>query len=101
MPDALLAGQGYGDELTLPRLPDRWAVVRTLQPSDATQFHDPLKDLVGKPFGEQAVYTVAGWWSDLAADPLAGAVGPTRLDARLAELGWWVLHDDDDYALVE
>lgn len=161
MPDALLSGKDKDGALELPRLPDRWVVVRTLQPSEGAQvevrgwvidaptatviplpsydgtvptssvqpliqpldgaaggsllwtasyqasagrfgFHDPLDDLEGKkPEGEQAVYTVAGWWSVLDQDPLAGAAGPLRLDARLARLGWHVVHDGDDDALVE
>ncbi len=165
MPDALLAGSGAaGGTLALPPLPDRWVVLRTLQPVGARQvhvrgwvldaptgsvtplpayagtpgpppdpapqrldpldgaaggslmwtasyhasagrfgFHDPLDDLAeaGPPDGGQAVYTVAGWWSDLGQDPLAGAAGPNRLDGALAGLGWYVVHDGDDEALVE
>ena len=163
MPDALLAGahDEAAKSLALPRLPDRWAVVRTLQPVGSRQirlrgwvidartgavaplstftgtppaggvpyepldgaaggslmwtasytasagrfgFHDPLDDLAGgteRFEGDQAVYTVAGWWSDVAADPLGAVEGMQRLDARLAELGWHVVHDGDDEALVE
>jgi hypothetical protein len=164
MPDALLAGSGgqTGSELELPALPDRWVVVRTLQPVGARQvrlrgwvvdaptgsttpleeytgtpapapdgvpvldplngsaggsllwtasytasagrltFHDPLDDLGGDPLaGNQACYTVAGWWSSLDADPLADALGGLGLDRLLNGLGWWVVHDEYDDALVE
>ena len=40
MPDALLAGSGgqtADEQLTLPALPDRWVVIRTLQPVGARQ----------------------------------------------------------------
>ena len=67
-------------------------------------FHDPLDDLPAAGsaeaptgvHGSGAVYTVAGWWSDLAQDPLAGSVGQRHLDERLAELGWHVVHDASD-----
>ena len=49
----------------------------------------------------KAGYTVAGWWTDSGQDPLAGAAGPNRLDVELAGLGWHVVHDGDDEALVE
>jgi hypothetical protein len=64
-------------------------------------FHDPLTDIAaaGELFGNQAVYSVAGWWSDLAGDPLGAAEGMPALDQRLAELGWRVVHDGDDEAL--
>jgi hypothetical protein len=62
--------------------------------------HDPLDDLPalidatkGKLYGGRAVYTVAGWWSDPASDPLAGALGPAMLDDRLTGLGWYVNPD--------
>ncbi|MEX2282225.1 MAG: hypothetical protein WEE89_07055 [Gemmatimonadota bacterium] len=66
--------------------------------------HDPLTDIpatgsTAAPNGLDAagaVYTVAGWWSNLADDPLAGSLGRQHLDARLAELGWHVNHDADD-----
>ena len=58
----------------LPRPARRPAALREVAPHG---FH-----------GDQAVYTVAGWWSDPAHDPLAGARGQAALDARLAELGW-------------
>ncbi|MGO4257992.1 hypothetical protein [Marmoricola sp. RAF53] len=71
-------------------------------------FHDPLTDLdqvraASAPAGfagDQAVYTVAGWWTDPAADPLDGARAPAGLDAALRALGWHVNHDvnDDDVA---
>jgi hypothetical protein len=62
--------------------------------------HDPLSggDLAGTA---HASYTVAGWWSDQAKDPLAAVAGPSRLDARLAELGWHVVHDAEDDVLLE
>jgi hypothetical protein len=65
--------------------------------------HDPLTDLAGLatvfPHGfhrGRAVYTVAGWWTDAAQDPLAGTVGTTSLNARLAQLGWYVTGDGGD-----
>ncbi len=158
LPDALLSAQrasSASDSLALPALPDRWVVVRALQPvgarhasvrgwvidavtgsvttldsyagtvapgtrarldpldgtsggsllwtasyaasADRFALHDPLTDLrgvdgavpAGRWSGDQAVYTVAGWWSDSGADPLNRAHGPAALDARLAELGWF------------
>jgi hypothetical protein len=74
---------------------------------DHFAFHDPLADLDGLAeqapggfAGHQAVYTVAGWWSDETQDPLHDARGPAGLDAVLARLGWYVEHDanDDDVA---
>jgi len=69
-------------------------------------FHDPLTDLdalaEGAPDGwdgDQAAYTVAGWWRDQAEDPLAAARGPEQLGAVLAGLGWTVDHDGDETAL--
>jgi hypothetical protein len=60
-------------------------------------FHDPLDDLPPAGIGaEGAAYVVAGWWSDLAADPLGASVGPERLDAAVAALGWHVTHDRAD-----
>ncbi|MEJ1109453.1 MULTISPECIES: hypothetical protein [unclassified Kribbella] len=163
MPDALLVGADNPatKSLDLPPLPDRWVVVRTLQPVGGRQvhvrgwvidarigsvtplatyagspdpapqgtpvldpldgaaggsllwtasytassgrfgFHDPLADLTEKYAGDQAVYTVAGWWSELGQDPLGAAAGAKALDARLAKLGWYVVHDGDDEALIE
>ncbi len=70
-------------------------------------FHDPLADLdelaEDAPDGwdgDQATYTVAGWWSDQGEDPLAAARGPEHLDAVLASLGWTVDHDGDETALT-
>ncbi|MBV1856288.1 hypothetical protein [Catellatospora tritici] len=160
LPDALLAGRHdtQTGQLVLPRLPDRWVVVRALAPQGARQallrgwvidaatatvtplesypgtpgaaagpvldpldaaaggslmwtasytasadrfaFHDPLADLTPDLHADQAVYTVAGWWSDLGADPLAGAAGPARLDAALAAKGWRLVHDDDDTSVL-
>jgi hypothetical protein len=165
MPDALLSG-GHNDatgNLAMPRLPDRWVVIRTLQPPGRNQvlvsgwvidapttavtalpaftgtpgaapadavtfdpldgvtggpvwtasytaalnrfaFHDPLSDLdplkvAPNGFaGNQAVYTVAGWWTSLSDDPLGGARGAAGLDTVLAGLGWRVVHDEDDDA---
>ena len=68
-------------------------------------FHDTLADLPAlreaaqaRFHGDQAVYTVAGWWSDESRDPLTGARGPAALDSVLAGLGWRVDHDADDSA---
>ena len=68
-------------------------------------FHDALDDLeaLGKAAphgfaGDQAVYTVAGWWSDDSRDPLTPARGTAALDAVLSGLGWRVDHDADDAA---
>jgi hypothetical protein len=164
MPDALLSG-GHDTTtgaLVMPVLPDRWTVVRTLQPNGSRQviasgwvvdsptktvwaladytgqtgagtpitpfdgtgggpawtasydgangrftFHDPLTDLAGLAAsapngfaGDQAAYTVAGWWSDPANDPLATAAGPAALDDALATLGWHVDHEQDDSATL-
>lgn len=65
-------------------------------------FHDPLDDLPGPGSaaaptglaGDQAAYIVAGWWNDLGQDPLAQSVGADRLEARVAQLGWLLTHDD-------
>lgn len=69
-------------------------------------FHDPLTDLDALTetapdgfAGRQAAYTVAGWWSDIAADPLSEARGSAGLDAVLSSLRWRVEHDADDRAL--
>ncbi len=70
--------------------------------------HDPLDDLAklsgAAPngfHGSHAVYTVAGWWTRGDQDPLSGIAGSARLDLRLADLGWLVVHDgDDDEVLV-
>jgi len=67
-------------------------------------FHDPLGDLPAAGStdapqglsGNQGVYVVAGWWSDAEQDPLAGSHGASRLDDRLAQLGWLAHHDGDD-----
>jgi len=163
MPDALLAGRPDRDagSLAFPALPDRWVVVRTVQPvgerqvrsrgwvidaksgavmplesyagtpapppagspvldpldgaaggtllwtasyaASVTRFglYDPLADLPAgvRLHADQACYTVAGWWSEPAGDPLTGAAGPARLDGRLAGLGWHVVHDADDEVL--
>lgn len=71
-------------------------------------FHDPLTDLeqlrkvaTAGFDGEQAVYTVAGWWSDATFDVLAAARGIAGLDAELAGLGWDIDHDLRDVFLVE
>ena len=71
-------------------------------------FHDPLSDLdqLGQVAtagfdGNQAVYTVAGWWSDATRDPLSGARGSTGLDSALAGLGWDIDHDLRDTYLEE
>ncbi len=164
MPDALLRGRQSktAAELSMPRLPDRWVIVRALMPEKGSAvvtrgwvvdaslgsvmaladysgtpaplpgggvafdpldgasggslmwtasytasagrfgFYDPLDDVaasgqnVGGWHGDQASYTVAGWWSDESLDPLAGIAGQQRLDVRLAELGWLVVHDGDD-----
>ena len=167
LPDALLRGEDdpATRRVRMPRLPDRWVVVRTLLPEgsrtayasgwvlDAVTggitplstyagtvppgtapldggvplevldgaargslmwtatyegalnrfaLHDPLLDLPGAEVAPQgfhrgrAGYTVAGWWTDSAADPLAGSRGETSVRARLAELRWWVSPDGED-----
>lgn len=166
LPDALLRGENdpVAKELTMPRLPDRWVVVRTLLPEGARTayasgwvidalhgvvvplatyagtidpsavaastaldrldgaargtllwsatyegaknrfaLHDPLADLEGlgsvAPRGFHrglAAYTVAGWWTDAAADPLAGATGSTSLDRLVSSFGWYVTPDGRD-----
>lgn len=71
-------------------------------------FHDPLTDLdklravATEGFdGDQAVYTVAGWWSDPAVDPVSGARGIAGLDAVLARLRWGIDHELGDSYLEE
>ncbi|MEO6411104.1 MAG: hypothetical protein ABIO48_00835 [Pedococcus sp.] len=167
LPDALLRGENdpATKKVKMPRLPDRWVVVRTLLPEGARTayasgwvldavtggvtplstyagtvppgtppldggvplevldgaargslmwtatylgalnrfaLHDPLVDLPGlevAPHGfhrGKASYTVAGWWTDSATDPLAGSRGETSVRARLAELRWWVSPDGED-----
>ncbi len=61
-------------------------------------FHDPLDDVPNAQASHagQAAYVVGGWWDDVAQDPLAAARGTKGLDARLAELGWRVVHDVAD-----
>ncbi|MGE0879551.1 MAG: hypothetical protein AB7L13_12090 [Acidimicrobiia bacterium] len=60
---------------------------------------DKLKDVAPRGFhGAHAVYTVCGWWSQAAQDPLAASRGVGDLDRRLADLGWLVVHDADDAA---
>lgn len=167
LPDALLHGthDTINNALVMPRLPDRWVVVRTLLPDgsrtayasgwvvDAVHavvvplatyagtidpsvvaastapvldpldgaargtltwsatyegarnrftLHDPLADLAGlKNIAPQgfhrniASYTVAGWWTDPTADPLAAATDATTLDRVLASLGWYITGDGD------
>ena len=63
-------------------------------------FRDPLDDLellaAVAPNGfhaDAASYTVAGWWSDAAQDALGLVAGTGGVDARLAELGWYVDHE--------
>jgi hypothetical protein len=75
--------------------------------------HDPLLDLAALAapnglHGGRAVYTVAGWWSDPAQDPLANAGPVASLTARLAGLGWGLtangadeLLEDDDPQVVK
>ncbi|MEO7421054.1 MAG: hypothetical protein ABIU87_01505 [Ornithinibacter sp.] len=167
LPDALLRGENdpVSKKVRMPRLPDRWVVVRTLLPEGARAayasgwvldavscgvtplstyagtvppgaapldggvrlevldggargslmwtatyegalnrfaLHDPLLDLPGAevaPHGfhrGRASYTVAGWWTDSATDPLAGSRGETSVRARLGELRWWVSPDGED-----
>ncbi len=76
--------------------------------ADRFAFHDPLSDLPGLAAqapqgfaGSQAVYTVAGWWTDASQDPLNGAKGPAGLDDALAGLDWYVVHDANDDDVVE
>lgn len=71
-------------------------------------FHDPLTDLdqlrkvaTAGFDGDQAVYTVAGWWSDSTQDPLSGARGIAGLDSVLAGLRWDIDHDLADAYLHE
>ncbi len=64
---------------------------------DATRnrfaFHDPLDGLQeleqkSGAVANAALYVVAGWHSDEAADPLAAGDPPAPLAERLGELGW-------------
>ena len=63
-------------------------------------FHDPLTDVpppvAAAPNGladNSAAYVVAGWWTDLALDPLGANAGLLALATRLKKLSW--LLDDD------
>ena len=153
MPDALMRGEHVdgATSVTLPELPDRWVVIRTLLPVggrlvhvkgwvvDAAKgsvtplheysgttldagtptfdpldgssggtllwsatyqgalnrfaLHDDLADLPElkriAPLGfhaERASYTVAGWWTDAAGDPLATSTGDADRHGALARV---------------
>jgi hypothetical protein len=165
MPDALLRGQNAdrASGITLPLLPDRWVVIRTLLPEGSrlvhvrgwvieartgavtsladwpanpatapagTATHDHLDgssggtllwsatytgatnrfalrdDLADLPalapiapngfHGGRAVYTVAGWWSDAAADPLASCRSRGELTDTLHSYGWHISAEAPD-----
>lgn len=163
LPDALLSGRHdpATNRLDLPTLPDRWVVLRSIQPVGRAQalvtgwvvdartgqttdlatyaggpvpppdgadpapdrvdgsthglgwtasyaaargrltFHDPLDlgylaQVAPQGIaGDQAVYTVCGWWGDDAADPLHAATTPASLLRVVRSLGWSLDHDDD------
>lgn len=65
--------------------------------------HDPLTDLGSlKTVAPQgfhrglAQYTVAGWWTDAMADPLAAAGDPTSIDRLAHSFGWYITGDGED-----
>jgi hypothetical protein len=75
---------------------------------DRFAFFDPLADLADLAgqapqgfTGDQACYTVAGWWTDETQDPLHAARGPAGLDTVLTGLGWYVDHDANDDDVTE
>ena len=167
MPDALMRGSHVegATSITMPALPDRWVVVRTLLPvggrlvhtrgwvvdavkgsvtpltdysgttldaADGVQPYSPLDgtsggtllwsatyegarnrfalhdDLADVPKLEtvapqgfhagRACYTVAGWWSTEANDPLASARSRPELQARVAGFGWHISPEAPDDA---
>jgi hypothetical protein len=167
MPDALLRGTHVdgATSITLPVLPDRWVVVRTLLPEggalvhvrgwvidavtgsvtelaeysgtpapapDGTRaftpldgsrggtlmwsatytgasnrfaLHDDLGDLPALAaiapngfHGGRACYTVAGWWSDAGADPLASCSSRSELTDTLHSFGWHISPEAPDDA---
>jgi hypothetical protein len=167
MPDALLRGTHVdgATSITLPKLPDRWVVIRTLLPeggrlvhvrgwlvdaakgsvtplpeysgisadppdgtptyapldgssagtllwsatyegaSNRFALHDDLGDLpklaeiAPQGFhGGRAVYTVAGWWSDPGADPLASCRSRGELTDTLHAFGWHISPEAPDDA---
>lgn len=153
MPDALLRGSATADggDLSLPKLPDRWVVVRTVNRSDErtasvtgwvinaaeqtvtkldawsgdpessesvtglsggsllasatylgstgrSALHDPLDDLTddlsqGLLTSNRATYSVAGWWSRPADDPLHGS--SWGLLSRMEALSWGLTADGE------
>ena len=70
-------------------------------------FHDPLTDLAQlAPNGvdEDCVsYSIGGWWSDPALDPLDSARSNDSLHELLARLRWRLLHEwgDESWALEQ
>jgi hypothetical protein len=68
-------------------------------------FYDPLTDLAQlAPNGvvdDLAAYMVAGWWSDAKLDPLYGAETDSSLSARLTQLGWSLMTDQEGGDKVE
>ena len=167
MPDALMRGTRVegAARITMPALPDRWVVVRTLlpvggrlvhtrgwvidavkgsvtaltdysgttadgagdvpsySPLDGTSggtllwsatyegarnrfaLHDDLADVpkleTVAPQGfhaGRACYTVAGWWSAEANDPLASARSRPELQARVTGFGWHISPEAPDDA---
>lgn len=172
LPDALLRGKHVdgATSVTLPALPDRWAVIRTLLPVGGRLVHvkgwvvdaatgsvTPLSSYAGTPAAApqgtptyapldgasggtllwsatyagarnrfalhddladlpelaviapegfhagRAVYTVAGWWSDAANDPLAVARSRPSLQSRVRSFGWHISPEspDDDDSPIE
>lgn len=68
-------------------------------------FHDPLADVpppaAAAPnglFDASAAYVVAGWYTDLALDPLGAKAGLLALSTRLSKMDW--LLDDDALPVV-
>jgi hypothetical protein len=52
-------------------------------------FHDPLDDLdAGRVLTKQASYSVIGWWSEPALDPLSNVFSPYSVHRKIEQFGW-------------
>lgn len=60
-------------------------------------FFDDLSDL---PNGGKITYTVAGWYSNPADNPLAGADTPEKWTERMQSLRWCIKQDPGDYPVA-